>query len=404
MRRQRAFLGVVAVVCLILQFEGDLKLSALSTMLWLLALALTDRPQLRRLWMPRFWMISILFALGSGLLLGKPDWTLGPITLSTFGLKAGALMVFRGVFLFALMGWASKLIVDKDIQQAIQKMGMAKFSNALNTAFGFIPSFAERARAAPLAGRGEGIATRFRRIYLTAVDLVKHAVLLAHSLETPTPFVAAVVGPPGSGKTTLIQNVAKQLRAEGFRLSGIMQPAIHEGGARVGYQLCDVASGEVVNFARRAEHGFVFANEGWAWARSRIIASSAAVAGSVDAVHAGAAHSADAPVAHSVDMLVNNSLAHFVDCLVLDELGRLEAKGEGHLLALTLPPSLAALLVAVRQDCADEISKRIGPFTLRVAAGAPPDEVTRFIEALRSHLRDARLTPAPPPILKEIEK
>ncbi|MCL2625258.1 MAG: DUF2478 domain-containing protein [Cystobacterineae bacterium] len=364
MKHRRAFLGVAATVCIVLQLKGDLRLSALSAGLWLLALACADRQPLRRLWMPRFWLLTLLMALGSGLLLGKADWVLGPFKLSKFGLEAGLLMVFRGLFLFALMGWASKLIVDKDVQRAIHKIGLSKFGNALSAAFGFVPLLLERVRVAPLAGRNKRMGARLRLLYPAAVDLVRYAVLLARSLEIP-PFVAAVVGPPGSGKTTLVQNIAKQLSADGFRMGGITQPAIHKGGARIGYQLSHVANGEGVDFAHREENGIVFSEEGWRWARLRINTSFAAVGS--------------------------------VDCVVLDELGRLEAKGEGHLHALTLPQPSPPLLVSVREDCENEISKRIGPFAVKVAAGAPPDEINPFIEALRKHLHSVRSNFAPPP-------
>jgi len=355
MKARRAVLGVVAVACIARQFEGSLVLSAVAAGLWLTALSLAARPQLRRLWMPRFWLVSIVMALGSGLLLGKPDLPLGPVTLSRFGLEAGALMLVRGLFLFALMGWVSKLFVDKDVQNAIRKVGLAQFGNALTAAFGFIPSLGERVRPALSAGRGQATGARARRLHLAAVDLVRHAVLLAHSLERPPPFIAAIVGPPGSGKTTLVQRVADQLRADGHRVGGVTQPAVHEAQARVGYQLRDAGSGEVVDFARRAESGFSFEEEGWTWARARLGASLASAS-----------------------------------CVVLDELGRLEAQGKGHLQALALPDAAPTLLVGVREECAEAVSERLGPFALKVAATAQPTEVDRFFAELRDHLRAAR--------------
>ena len=349
---RRALLGAIAVACIALQFGGSLGLSAIALALWLGALALAARPQLRRLWMPRFWIVSIIMALGSGLLLGKPDLDLGPIKASREGLEAGLLMVVRGLFLVALMGWVSKLIVDDDVQRGIRKLGLAQFGNALTAAFGLIPSLGERVKPALSAGRGSGFFARTKALRGLAVDLVVHTVQLARSLERVPLFIAAVVGPPGSGKTSLVHRVLERLRETGVRVGGVTQPAIDEAGARTGYRLRDAATGEEIAFAQRASEGFTFSEEGWAWAHARV---------------AGALAQAD--------------------CVAVDEVGRLESRGEGHLRTLAMPERAPTLLLAVREEFADPVAQRLGPFTLKVAPTADASSVDQFVSALCDHLR-----------------
>jgi nucleoside-triphosphatase THEP1 len=154
--------------------------------------------------------------------------------------------------------------------------------------------------------------------------------------------VVVVTGPPGGGKTTALLGLARGLAAAGRRVGGIVQPALHEGGARVGYELLDVATGARRPLARRTgtpqEHGcgFAFAPDAFAWAAARL-----------DAAHRDG------------------------DVLVADELGRLEAAGHGHLPALVAPvaPDRTRLwLLGVRQDVLGMVAARLGPFTLVIEA------------------------------------
>ena len=117
--------------------------------------------------------------------------------------------------------------------------------------------------------------------------------------------ILAVSGAHGSGKTTRVRELAQAYRARGHHVGGIAQPVVWEDGQRQGYDLVDLATGERRPFAQRrapastGELGFVFEPEGWTWAMERILQA-----------------------------------RRTCDVLVVDELGRLEAQGEGHLPAL----------------------------------------------------------------------
>lgn len=63
---------------------------------------------------------------------------------------------------------------------------------------------------------------------------------------------ALIVGPKGSGKTSLAARVARELTARGVSVDGVLQAAVHQDGERVGFQARRVgASGDEVALARR---------------------------------------------------------------------------------------------------------------------------------------------------------
>lgn len=351
-RSRRWLVGLLALACIAVQLPGSLLLSLLALVLWLAALALVDRPGLRRMWLPRFWLITALVALASGLLLGSRDPSLPGFALSRSGLEAGALMMVRGAFIFGLAIWASRAVDESDIQRFFRRFGLGALGAAIPSALNLLPQlqqqFHEAARSRP---RTRGA----RRLYHMAVELFCETALLAERLAGPR--LAAVVGQRGVGKTRAILRLVDGLRERGLALGGVAQPATHEQGARggeplsecgpsardrhcvrVGYRLRDVATGEEVDFARARPStpgldsggglGFSFEPQGWSRARELIVA---------------ARHSADA--------------------VVVDELGRLEAEGGGHLPALLEPlerQRAQLYVVAVRADRLEAIMRRLG--------------------------------------------
>lgn len=182
--RYRAPAAVLMVACVALQFGGRLDLSLLATLLSLLLLLLVDRVALRRMWMPRFWAITAIFALGAGLLLGKREtWVLG-IPFSEQGLRAGALMVTRGVFVFALASWLSRALRREDLDGMLGRVGGGQLGGAVATAFDLLPALKDR-----LAGLSKepssrpGWKARFLAWRDLSVRLVMETALLARSLQ-----------------------------------------------------------------------------------------------------------------------------------------------------------------------------------------------------------------------------
>ena len=359
-------LGALAVACVALQLPGRLDLSALALALWLSALAWADRDALRPLWRPRFLAWSAALALLAGLLLGEPDLDLLGLPLSSAGLAAGALMLVRGGLILGLTGWLARRIVAR------ARRGLTPTSTlgaAVATAVELMPALLVEL-GATWAARPRG--RRLRALESVAVSALSRAVSLAEALtrthashfvpdvqetrrgfaagrgpepdrtaapapladdagdsplsrslplrpereasEGPTPvghepgaprarpprWVAAVSGPRGAGKTTALLDLRDAIVAAGFRVGGVAQPAV--GADRGGYALEDVETGERRPWARlRADGvpGFDFDDAGLGWAAERLRAARARC-----------------------------------DVVLVDEFGRLEAAGAGHLPAL----------------------------------------------------------------------
>lgn len=177
-------LGTLAVACLILQFSGALLLSLMALALWLAALALADRPALMRLWMPRFWAVTLVFALASGWLLGERDMAVLGVSLSRVGLQAGMLMVVRGMFFFALANWASRALTGPTILTATRRIGLPELGRAIKVAFDLLPAMKDRFEAARVAGEDHhGSRPRsWQRFYDLAVEGVFQTALLAEEI------------------------------------------------------------------------------------------------------------------------------------------------------------------------------------------------------------------------------
>ncbi len=53
-----------------------------------------------------------------------------------------------------------------------------------------------------------------------------------------------ITGRPGSGKSTLFNNIINNLLASGFAVAGVHSPEVRSGGVRVGFKIVDLYSGD----------------------------------------------------------------------------------------------------------------------------------------------------------------
>lgn len=370
----RRLLGFLALVCIAVQFQGSLVLSLVALLIWLCALALWDRISLRRMWMPRFWLITVVFAMGSGVLLGQRDMILLGISMSRVGLEAGVLMVLRGAFIFGLASWASRALTEEDFFNIARRVGAVPLGTAIPVALRLLPELTERFRQTTAGAKR-------RHIGQVAVKLISDTASLAEEMalhRAKKRLLVAVVGPRGSGKTTTLMQIVDRLKEHGLTVGGVVQPAVFEEGRRSGYLLREVSSGKDRPFATRAARttkqglGFEFVPEAWDRARKCI-------------------HQAR----------LNDNV------VVVDELGKLEARGQGHALVLKqeLEGERARLwLLGARSDGLAGIRNWLGELdlVLELTEGEAPDVDQWFtqISELLSRFRSTHPSRQRLPVVK----
>ncbi len=148
-------------------------------------------------------------------------------------------------------------------------------------------------------------------------------------------LLVAITGPVGGGKTTLLQRFVGLARANGDVLGGFTAPASGErapGKGATTYHL-ESLDGRRELFAERKEQGYRF-------------------------------HETTAPTWAQGEL----------DWIVLDELGKLEAKGEGHMRLWTdiQAAGASALIAAVREESISEIEGQLGlPFDVVIRTDDP---------------------------------
>lgn len=361
--------GWIALVCMAMQFPASLPWSLAALCTWVGALAWFEPETLHRLWVPRFWGVSLLVAVASGIVLGQQDMEVLGVSLSSSGLTAGVLMVVRGAFIFALSTWVSRRLGGPTVQNALHRAGLGELGQALSAALHLLPELAARLASRWSHHHFTDWRSRLRAAHSLAVDIVEHTARLAEEMVTTTasrtdvrPTVVAVVGPPGSGKTTQIMDIIRRLREAGVGVGGIIQPAFPSKGVRSGYSVLDITTGEESSLCHRdsPDQSFQFTPGCWAWARERIVEA-----------------------------------CHGAQVIIVDELGRLEARGEGHMPALIAGmenSAVSVLLLSVREDCAAAIAHQVGAFTTVLRAQASNDQAAATAHHIIQRARPATST------------
>jgi nucleoside-triphosphatase THEP1 len=281
-------------------------------------------------------VLTVLFssAAAGAVVVWSADWT--------SGLEVAAAMLLRLMVLVVVASLLARNVDAEALLRAGERLGLERLGLTLGLALNVLPQLVEatrqvavawrvrrRSKAAPSPSPLQVMEVLLAHVARIADEAAAAAALRGHSAlllrpvvtATATPVVVAT-GRPGAGKTTAVQQVVEQLEERGLRAVGIVQPGTMVDGQKTGFVVRDLVSGEESELARLVsrddgEHGtrFRFHPAGFALA--------AAALGRADRD----------------------------DVLVVDELGPLELRGQGHMPAVTRAlrvAGLAAVVIVVR--------------------------------------------------------
>ena len=191
------------------------------------------------------------------------------------GLIIGATVLLRLVVLVTVAAVVALSIDAEKVLATMSRLRMERLGLVFGLGLNCLPHLGETASTVWAAHRvrSGGRWAAVRRLPALAEVLLAHtgrvadqaaaaAALRGHAaLARPVPLLAprgrtvVVTGSTGSGKTPLVLTVAQELRASGFQVAGFIQPAIVEGGAKIGFSIRDLATGETADLARRVDEG-----------------------------------------------------------------------------------------------------------------------------------------------------
>jgi nucleoside-triphosphatase len=318
-------------------FSSRVEIVAAAAVLACLVALFADREALRRV-LRLGLVIGAIFA--ASVAAAAVAWASGVDR----GAVVGATVLLRIIVLAITAAVVARGIDAEMVLRAVSRVGLERLGSVFGLALNCLPHLGETAEKVWAAHRvrSRGRWAALARTPALAEVLLAHtsrvadraaaaAALRGHAFRARPGLAAGaqgrtvvVTGEPGAGKTPVVERAAEALVRRGVRVAGFVQPAIVEGGAKVGFRIRDLATGESVELARRVETGrgahgtsFVFCDEGFELGRR---SAERAAAGGV---------------------------------LVVDELGPVELRGGGHWpaveRALTSVP-VGGLVVVVRRS------------------------------------------------------
>ncbi len=311
----RTLRNTLIITAFLITLTGRIYFVAAGLTVILLIALTSDRKVMRRIGKPQFWIFSAVAIALAGLLLGKNPHQISGISLSVEGFTAGLLMSARAFTLILGFVLLSRTIDQERFLYITQKIGLPHYVPAFQTALETLPQMKQ---AFAESKRGGG----FIRME-SLIDFILLAKNLAYSPPLKSVKVYGVTGDRNSGKTTFLRTLAKAAAKTNVPIGGFVQDRFTDGaGGRFGYKIASLTSGDSRIIAERKDsHPFRFNSEAFE----------------------SAAEWLKKDVANS-------------QILIIDELGVLEAKGEGHLPALLSAMPLypdKIWIVAFRKDRLD---------------------------------------------------
>jgi len=278
-------------------------------------------PTLRRKFArPHIWLGFAAVAALAGFVFG----ILGPMGSWWTGLLSGLQMTIRALFVVTAFSGISVELRNPRLVNWFLRRGLGALGGALDSAFRSLPTM--------VATLGEHLNT-FRAPVQTISRMI--AVVLRELNERERraqggPRVFILTGSQGSGKTTMLEKVLPLVRQHGRTVAGIRAPVVFDNGTRIGYNVEDVRTGDMLPLCRIGQRNAV------------------AVAGLFGFDGNGIRFGSNAL---SLDAVAQR------DVVIVDEIGPLELQGEGWAPALhpLLESYAGHLLLVVRPDILQQV-------------------------------------------------
>jgi len=322
---------VVGLVAIGLQIPKSLPYTGVGFALVIILFALTEPETLRMIGNWRFWLMGLVIAGLSGLLLGKKFTYYYGIPVSIDGLTTGIIIVARAsIFVTLLMALSKRLNADIMIRW-FAKMGVPQAGGAFAFGIQLLPRMVSGWKHSFKKRKTSGFTDRMARLIKTATDLSSE---IARDMDLwlkprKAATIFTITGPPGSGKTSFLKALNQKIEDTGLSVGGFIQPGLHENDTRIGYDVELLHNNERLVLARKSDDE----HEPWEFESDTFL-----------------------NVYKQLETLEEK------DAFIIDEIGRIERHGEGHwpTLAGQLPMRGGVWIVSVRQGLADSTCSRLG--------------------------------------------
>lgn len=161
-----------------------------------------------------------------------------------------------------------------------------------------------------------------------------------------------------SGKTTAADRLARQVRSKGFRVAGLLAPAVYIDGRLVGFGAVDIRRDKQIDLVnRRTAEG---KRGRWEFTEAGLKLGRAAL---------------------------NPSATSSADLIIVDEFGPLELDGRGWRkeVDLLLASTDIPVVLVVRQELEERVQKLYENYPSTKLAAAKEDSINKVIRILKEH-------------------
>ena len=300
----------------------------------------------------RFWLITLVIALLSGMAIGTKTGSLYGVPYSLDGIMAGGMMITRAAVLILAVGLISVRLNRQKMLVFFNRFGAGNFGAVLSMTAELTPIMVTGWRRALDLCDSDG--KKMSLVLRTAVMLKGASLLVRRFEQSQSPVLIdsekiqlwVVTGPVGSGKTSALIRIASEAIRAKHSIRGFLQVRT-TSGKRSDYDLVILNNGVILGDSRARVDDWDFGNcERLPFLRRPSL---------------GKPHFSEIAFKRSEEELLLLR-EEKVSLLLIDELGWVEANGEGHmipLLRLLASCRVGRVIAAVREDRLQQVLDRL---------------------------------------------